>query len=97
MRSIDLWRWYINKIIKVLDIIHRPFFYLKHAMDNVRISQETLRLCYESNGLMRSMDSWRRYINITTTVLDIILCPVFYLKHDVSNTELSLRNVLFIV
>jgi hypothetical protein len=29
MLSIDLWRWYINITITILDIIHRPVFYLK--------------------------------------------------------------------
>jgi hypothetical protein len=30
MLSIGLWRWYINTTITVLDIIHRPAFYLKY-------------------------------------------------------------------
>jgi hypothetical protein len=25
-----LWRWYLNITITILDIIHRPVFYLKH-------------------------------------------------------------------
>jgi hypothetical protein len=29
MLSIGLWRWYINITIIILDIIHRPGFYLK--------------------------------------------------------------------
>jgi hypothetical protein len=29
MLSIGLWRWYINIIITILDIVHRPVFYLK--------------------------------------------------------------------
>jgi hypothetical protein len=29
MRSIGLWRWYINITITTLDIIHRPVFYLE--------------------------------------------------------------------
>jgi hypothetical protein len=40
MRSTGLLRWYINITITVLDIIHRPVFYLRHMMDNVRTSQE---------------------------------------------------------
>jgi hypothetical protein len=28
MLSIDLWRWYINVTITILDIIHGPVFYL---------------------------------------------------------------------
>jgi hypothetical protein len=27
--SIGLWRWYINITITILDIIHRPVFYLE--------------------------------------------------------------------
>jgi hypothetical protein len=27
--SIGLWRWYINITVTILDIIHRPVFYLK--------------------------------------------------------------------
>jgi hypothetical protein len=30
LRSLGLWRWYINITITILDIIHRPVFYLKH-------------------------------------------------------------------
>jgi hypothetical protein len=29
VRSIGLWRWYINITITILNIIHRPVFYLK--------------------------------------------------------------------
>jgi hypothetical protein len=29
MLSIGLWRWYISITITILDIIHRPAFYLK--------------------------------------------------------------------
>jgi hypothetical protein len=29
VRSIGLWRWYINITITILEIIHRPVFYLK--------------------------------------------------------------------
>jgi hypothetical protein len=32
-RSIGLWRWYINTTITILDIIHRPIFYLKHVSE----------------------------------------------------------------
>jgi hypothetical protein len=30
-------------------------------------------------------------INVTITILDVIQRPVFYLKHDVSETEFCLR------
>jgi hypothetical protein len=39
-----------------------------------------LRLRYEPNRLMLSVGLWRRYINVTITILDIIHRPVFYLK-----------------
>jgi hypothetical protein len=32
MLSIDLWRWYINITITILDTNHRPVFYLKHVV-----------------------------------------------------------------
>jgi hypothetical protein len=35
-----LWRWYINIIITIIYIIHRPGLYLIHIMDTVRTSQE---------------------------------------------------------
>jgi hypothetical protein len=42
IRAIGLWRRYINLTIKIMDIIHRSAFYLKHTMHNARTSQETL-------------------------------------------------------
>jgi hypothetical protein len=40
MRSIALWRWYINMNITLLVIIHRLVFYLKHKIDNFLTSKE---------------------------------------------------------
>jgi hypothetical protein len=40
---------------------------------------------------MPSIGLWRWYINITITILDIIHRPVFYLRHDVSETGFYLR------
>jgi hypothetical protein len=40
---------------------------------------------------MQSIGLWRWYINITITILGIIHRPVFYLKHDVSETGFCLR------
>jgi hypothetical protein len=40
---------------------------------------------------MLSIGLWRWYINITVTIVDIILRPVFYLKHYVSQTGFCLR------
>jgi hypothetical protein len=40
---------------------------------------------------MLSVGLWRWYINITITILDIINRPVFYLKHNVSETGFFLR------
>jgi hypothetical protein len=31
------------------------------------------------------------YINITTTILDIVYRPIFYVKHDVSKTGFCLH------
>jgi hypothetical protein len=83
MLSIDLLRWYINITIIILDIIHRPVFYLK--LNSILqicpyLTANTLRLRYEPDRLMLSICLWRWYINITITILDIIRRPVFHLK-----------------
>jgi hypothetical protein len=85
MLSVGLWWWYINITITILDIIHRPVFYLK-LNSTLYLTGSTLRLRYEPNGLMLSVGLWWWYINKTNTILDIIHRPVFYLKHDVSET-----------
>jgi hypothetical protein len=40
---------------------------------------------------MLSIGLWRRYINITITILDIIHRSIFYLKQNVSETGFCLR------
>jgi hypothetical protein len=35
IRSIGLWRWHINITITILDITHRPVFYLKHDVSEI--------------------------------------------------------------
>jgi hypothetical protein len=69
MLSIGLWCWYINITITILDIIHRPVFYLKlnwtQLYKFVRTSYEThLRPRYEPNRLMLSIGLWLRYIDV---------------------------------
>jgi hypothetical protein len=41
---------------------------------------------------MLSIRLWRWYINVTITILDIFLRPVFYLKLDVSESGFRLRR-----
>jgi hypothetical protein len=80
---IGLWRWYINITITILHIIHRPVFYLQLNWTLwvcPYLTRNKLRLRYEPNRLKLSVDFWRWYINVTITILDIIHCPVFYLK-----------------
>jgi hypothetical protein len=86
---IGLWRWCINITITILDVIHRPVFYLiPNSTLQVcpYLTGNTLRLRFEPNRLMLSIGFWWWYINITITILDIIHRPVFYLKHNVSET-----------
>jgi hypothetical protein len=91
MRSIGLWWYYINTTITILDIIHCPVFYLKLYLTLYPyMTGNTLRLCYEPNRLILSIVLRWWYINVTITILDIIHCPVFYLKQDVSETEFCL-------
>jgi hypothetical protein len=69
------WRWYINIIITILDIIHRSVFYLKlnsTLQACPYLTGNTVRLRYEPNRLMLSTGLWRWYINITATILGII-------------------------
>jgi hypothetical protein len=82
-------RWYINITITILNIIHRPVFYLKlnPALSVCPyLTGNTLGLCYEPNRLMLSVGLWRRYINITIIIVDIIHRPIFYLRLNVSET-----------
>jgi hypothetical protein len=54
----------------IVKIIHRPAFYLKHKVDDVRTSQETRYVsATEPNRLMLSIWLWRWYINITITIV----------------------------
>jgi hypothetical protein len=41
---------------------------------------------------MRSKGLWRRYINITITILDIIRRPVYYLKLKMYNVRTLLET-----
>jgi hypothetical protein len=45
---------------------------------------------------MLSTGLWRWYINITITILDIMHRPVFYLKHDISETGFRPWNVVYL-
>jgi hypothetical protein len=55
------------------------------------LTGNTLRLRYEPESLMPSIGVCLRYINITITIMGIIHRPVFYMKHDVSETGFCLR------
>jgi hypothetical protein len=84
MIYIGLWRCYINITITILDIIHRPAFYLELNSTLLvcpYLTGNSLRLRYEPNRLILSIGLWRWHINTTITILDIIHRPVFYLKH----------------
>jgi hypothetical protein len=75
IRNASFLLWYINITITILDVIHRPVFYLKHSSTlYVRpyLTGNTLRLRYEPNRWMLSIGLWRWYINITIIILDII-------------------------
>jgi hypothetical protein len=93
MSSMGLWRWNITRNIAIttLDSIHRPVFNVKHNSTLQvfpYLTENTLRLRHEPNRLILSIGLWLCYINIL--ILDIIQCPVFHLKHDVSETGFGL-------
>jgi hypothetical protein len=78
-RSIGLWQCYINITITILDIIHRPVFYLKlnsTLQVCLYLAGNTLRLRYKPNRLMLSIGLWQWYINITITILDKVKVKV---------------------
>jgi hypothetical protein len=78
----------------ILDIIHRPVFYLKLSSTLqvcLYVTRSILRLRYEPDRLMLSIGLPRWYININIKLRDIIQGPVFNLKHDVSETAFCLR------
>jgi hypothetical protein len=87
---------YINITIAVLVIVHRPVFYLK-LNPTLKVcpylAGNTLRLHYEPNRLMLLYRFMSMVYYITITILDIVHRPVI-LKHNVSQTESSLRNVV---
>jgi hypothetical protein len=83
MLSTGLLRWYINITITILDVIHRPVFYLNLNSTLYvcpYLTGNTLRLRYEPNRLMLSIGFLRWYINITVTILDVIHRLVLYLN-----------------
>jgi hypothetical protein len=94
-RSIGL-RWcYINITITILDINHRPVFYLKLSSTLYGfpyLTGNTLRLRYEPNRLMLSIGSCRCYINITTTILDIIHRLAFFFKTQLNSIGFSVPH-----
>jgi hypothetical protein len=96
MSSIGLWWWHININTTILDSTHRPVF-LTQLDSTLKVSPHLagnkLRLLYEPNRLILSIGLWRWYINITIAILDIIHRPVFYLKHDVSESGFWILQV----
>jgi hypothetical protein len=70
MLSVGLWRWYINITITILDIIHRPVFYL-HLLrflwgtdKPVELSSVEFQIKDRTIDNAPNCDS---YINITTS------------------------------
>jgi hypothetical protein len=48
-------------------------------------------LHFQTCSIIRCIGLWRWYINITITIFNIIHRPLFYLKHDASETGFCLR------
>jgi hypothetical protein len=88
MRPIGLWLWYINKTIAILDIIYGPVFHFKHMIIMFVSHREHVTSPLKAQQVNEVyIGSWRRYIIITITILDIICLPVFYLKHTMDNVQ----------
>jgi hypothetical protein len=102
---VGLWWWYFNVTITILDIIHRPVYYLKRNSTLYvcpHVTGKTLSLRYESNRFMLYIGLWRWHINITITILNTINYPILYLKtqlkdramDNVQNCDSYIRNQL---
>jgi hypothetical protein len=78
MLSIGLWRWYINITITIVDIIHRPVFYLKRSSTLQvcpYLTGNTLRLRYEPkqvNAIYRfvMMVHWYNWAQVSRLLLE---------------------------
>jgi hypothetical protein len=71
----------------VLRVSPNPSFFASHS-NNID-GRYAYRLWSLLGVVLLSMGLWRWYSNITVKILDIINCPVFYLKHNVPDTETS--------
>jgi hypothetical protein len=79
LRFRGLWWWHFNITIRILDIIHRPIFYLKLNWTLYvcpYLTGNTLLLRYEPNRLILSIGLWGWHINITITILDRVKVKV---------------------
>jgi hypothetical protein len=88
MLSIGSWRWHIDIIITILDIIHRPVFYLKH---NVSDTGLCLRLQVEHTQLSQIDGISLCCPEIGTSSIYSAQLSKLHLKME---TESSLRNVV---
>jgi hypothetical protein len=89
MLSIGLWPRYVNITITILDIIHRPVFYLK--LNSIDLSSSNIEHIKSPLRAQQVNAIWRWYINIAITILDIIQIPVLFekkKKKDFSDTGL---------
>jgi hypothetical protein len=75
-RSVGLWRWYVNITITIMDIIHRPVFYLKTQPNSISLSVP------HRKHIMSPLRAQK---------VNAIHRPVFYLKQDVSEIGFCFR------
>jgi hypothetical protein len=87
LRSIGLWRWHINIVIAILDIIHNPFFYLKICCFG------DWNLSPSSRGAYSDGHNRKASLCLRTSFYWAHLCT-FHLKTE---TESSIRNVDFLI
>jgi hypothetical protein len=76
LESIGSWRWCIGKAITILNIIHRPVFYLRNKTCD-RTSQETHYVSATSPTGKTNVQICNDGINITATILNTVHCSVF--------------------
>jgi hypothetical protein len=98
MLSVGFWRWYINITITILDIIHRPVFYLKKKtfwrLDSVSVFRWKLLIWDQYTELVTCLRTVATAPigcpEIETNSVDWAKLSIFHLKTE---KESNLRNV----
>jgi hypothetical protein len=94
MSSIGFWRWYINITITILDIIHRPVFYLKQYVSGDWILYPSSGGTYSAEPCNRAILSsetgfaWRQRQNVVSENFQFTYKTWFRIQNYDSNINI---------